>query len=119
MLDKKRTGGIVFPYLRNANVQWGRIDTSDLLEMPFKPGYEIERYSLRARAAQPEAVSRGDSRGGRGGPARPDRGRVGSRQGPHVRAGVRALAAHPRRAPAPLGGDGVGKATGSRQSAER
>lgn len=45
MLDKKKTGGSVLRYLRNINVRWGSIDTSDLLEMPFK-SHELERYSL-------------------------------------------------------------------------
>ena len=33
-------------YLRNANVQWGRIDTSDLLEMDFDDD-DRDRFSLR------------------------------------------------------------------------
>lgn len=45
MLDKKRTGGRSLPYLRNINVRWGRIDTSDLAAMPFEDR-ELERYSL-------------------------------------------------------------------------
>jgi len=36
MLDKKRrTGKHLRPYLRNANVQWGRFELSDMLEMDF------------------------------------------------------------------------------------
>jgi type I restriction enzyme S subunit len=45
MLDKQRSRGTRLPYLRNANVQWGRIDTTDLFEMPFH-GAEMERYAL-------------------------------------------------------------------------
>lgn len=45
MLDRKRTQGTPLRYLRNVNVRWGKIDTSDLLEMPFK-NEELERYSL-------------------------------------------------------------------------
>lgn len=38
MLDKqKQSGNFQFPYLRNANVQWNRIDTYDLLTMDFHP----------------------------------------------------------------------------------
>lgn len=32
---KARTGACSFPYLRNVNVQWGRLDLSDLVEMDF------------------------------------------------------------------------------------
>lgn len=47
MLDKgKATGAPTMSYLRNANVQWGRIDTSDLLQIEI-PGDERERFSLR------------------------------------------------------------------------
>jgi type I restriction enzyme S subunit len=46
MLDKsKHTTGRKFPYLRNINVRWGRIDTSDLSEMFFKES-EAERFSV-------------------------------------------------------------------------
>lgn len=45
MLDKKRTAGKPLPYLRNINVRWDEIDTTDLLEMPFKES-ELSRYSL-------------------------------------------------------------------------
>jgi type I restriction enzyme, S subunit len=34
---KAKTGISPRPYLRNANVQWGRIQTEDLLEMDFSP----------------------------------------------------------------------------------
>ena len=48
MLDKaKHRSGRVLAYLRNVNVRWGSIDTSDLLEMYFEAD-EIERFGLRA-----------------------------------------------------------------------
>lgn len=47
MLDKKvQTGNFRFKYLRNANVQWFRIETHDLLEMDFSPADQME-FSLR------------------------------------------------------------------------
>lgn len=47
MLDKgKAVRGVFYPYLRNINVRWGSVDTSDLLEMPFGDE-ELERYSVR------------------------------------------------------------------------
>jgi type I restriction enzyme, S subunit len=45
MLDRKRTEGTRLRYLRNINVRWGSIDTSDLLEMPFKET-ELDRFAL-------------------------------------------------------------------------
>lgn len=45
MLDKKRTAGSKFRYLRNVNVRWDNVDVSDLLEMPFMES-EIPRFSL-------------------------------------------------------------------------
>lgn len=42
---KNITGKHLKPYLRNANVQWGRIDTSSIYEMDFIPSEE-ERYRL-------------------------------------------------------------------------
>ncbi|MEU9320680.1 restriction endonuclease subunit S [Streptomyces sp. NPDC048295] len=46
MLDSKReTGRSGRPYLRNANVQWFRIDTTDLLEMDFN-GKDKVTYGL-------------------------------------------------------------------------
>ncbi|HET9873918.1 MAG TPA: hypothetical protein VFP89_15140 [Propionibacteriaceae bacterium] len=46
MLDEKRQSGEhPVPYLRNANVQWDRVDTSDLKYMDIGPG-EFERFSL-------------------------------------------------------------------------
>ncbi|MFI5659720.1 restriction endonuclease subunit S [Streptomyces sp. NPDC051684] len=47
MLDKKKQGDAsTRPYLRNVNVQWGRIDFADVLEMAI-PEDEIERFSVR------------------------------------------------------------------------
>jgi len=40
-----KTGKNPKPYLRNVNVQWGRIDTSDLLEMDFSED-ECKRFCL-------------------------------------------------------------------------
>lgn len=36
----------MYPYLRNVNVRWGSIDTSDLLSMPFKQR-EVELYGIQ------------------------------------------------------------------------
>lgn len=48
MLSKERaTGEDLAPYIRNANVQWGGLDLSDLKEMSF-PAKERETYSLIA-----------------------------------------------------------------------
>lgn len=47
MLDgKQNIVGDDAPYLRNANVQWGRIDTSDVKRMTFSVS-DKRRYSLR------------------------------------------------------------------------
>ncbi len=47
MLDRKNgSGRHLRPYLRNVNVQWGRIDESDVLTMDIPPDQE-ERYGLR------------------------------------------------------------------------
>lgn len=46
MLDAKKNKGRLFPYLRNPNVRWLHVDTSDLQEMPFED-HELERYGLR------------------------------------------------------------------------
>lgn len=47
MLDKGRTKGLPHvPYLRNVNVQWGRIDTDDLLTMELADG-DRERFAVR------------------------------------------------------------------------
>lgn len=43
---KARSGESSFAYLRNANVQWGRLDLSDLAEMSFDQS-EQEKFSLR------------------------------------------------------------------------
>jgi type I restriction enzyme S subunit len=48
MLDEKRIDGEhLLPYLRNVNVQWDTIDTSELPEMDIEPG-EYERYLVQA-----------------------------------------------------------------------
>lgn len=48
MLDAKNgLGEFERPYLRNANVQWDRIDTEDVKTMPFPPA---EQYRFRLRA---------------------------------------------------------------------
>lgn len=47
MLDSKtRTGDHQVPYLRNVNVQWGRIDTDDLLYVDIHPD-DRERFEVR------------------------------------------------------------------------
>ena len=47
MLDEKRvTGAFLAPYLRNTDVQWGRINTVDLPTMDFA-GDDLIRYALR------------------------------------------------------------------------
>lgn len=43
---KARTGVSSFPYLRNVNVQWGRLDLSDLIEMDFDND-EREKFALK------------------------------------------------------------------------
>ncbi|MBN9519472.1 restriction endonuclease subunit S [bacterium] len=43
--QKARLGSAPRPYLRNANVQWSRVDVSDLLEMDFSED-EQERFRL-------------------------------------------------------------------------
>jgi type I restriction enzyme S subunit len=48
MLDEKQiTGEHLAPYLRNVDVQWGKINVEDLPEMDFK-GEDVSRYSLRS-----------------------------------------------------------------------
>lgn len=44
--QKARTGKTPKPYLRNANVQWGRVNLSDLYEMDFT-SEEQKKFSLR------------------------------------------------------------------------
>ncbi len=43
---KARTGNGGRPYLRNKNVQWGRIELDDLLHMDFTEA-EFEKFRLR------------------------------------------------------------------------
>lgn len=43
---KAKTGSSYYPYLRNTNVQWGRIDTSDLAQMDFSEA-ERKKFELR------------------------------------------------------------------------
>jgi type I restriction enzyme S subunit len=45
--DKAKTGVGSLPYLRNKNVQWGHIDTDDLLEMDFSDR-EVEKFLLES-----------------------------------------------------------------------
>lgn len=47
MLDAKKNRGRPLPYLRNPNIRWFDIDTSDLKTMPFED-HELDRYGLRA-----------------------------------------------------------------------
>lgn len=47
MLDEKRiTGAYLIPYLRNADVQWGKINLNDLPQMDIQPS-EYQRYTVR------------------------------------------------------------------------
>jgi len=47
MLDEKRiTGNHLAPYLRNTDVQWGRINVEDLPQMDFT-GDDLNRYRVR------------------------------------------------------------------------
>lgn len=46
MLDKKKNKGALRPYLRNLNVRWFNVDTSDVLEMRIEE-HEAERYEVR------------------------------------------------------------------------
>lgn len=46
MLDKKKNKGNFKPYLRNLNVQWFNINTSNLLDMKFEDS-EYERYAVK------------------------------------------------------------------------
>jgi type I restriction enzyme S subunit len=47
MLDAKRSVGRPTPYLRNINVRWGYVDTSDVLEVPLMDNERV-RFALRA-----------------------------------------------------------------------
>jgi len=43
MLDAARPkGGLATPYLRNSNVQWGRIDATDVHSVPLSPGERVQ-----------------------------------------------------------------------------
>lgn len=46
MLDAKKSSGESTPYLRNINVRWGRIDCSDVAEVPLSD-QERSKFSLR------------------------------------------------------------------------
>ena len=47
MLNKgKQTGEHTIPYLRSVNVQWGRVDTSDLNQMDILPN-ELEKFTVK------------------------------------------------------------------------
>lgn len=45
MLDAAKNKGTPFFYLRNPNVRWFKVDTSDLKQMPFE-AHELDRYGL-------------------------------------------------------------------------
>jgi type I restriction enzyme S subunit len=45
MLDAKASSGVPTRYLRNINIRWGQIDTSDVRSVPLKPP-EIAKFSL-------------------------------------------------------------------------
>ncbi|WP_156254167.1 restriction endonuclease subunit S [Pseudactinotalea terrae] len=46
MLDAKRVAGVPTPYLRNINVRWGSVDTSDVFDVPLTD-QERSRFELR------------------------------------------------------------------------
>jgi len=46
MLDKNKNQGALRPYLRNINVRWFEVDTSDMLEMRIEDR-EVDRYSAK------------------------------------------------------------------------
>ncbi|ROT96190.1 restriction endonuclease subunit M [Marinobacter sp. R17] len=50
MLDKQKNKGTLRPYLRNQNVQWFSVDTSDVLEMKIEeheePRYRVQKGDL-------------------------------------------------------------------------
>ncbi|MBI5015599.1 MAG: restriction endonuclease subunit S [Deltaproteobacteria bacterium] len=46
MLDAQKNKGRPFPYLRNPNVRWFEVDTTDLQVMPFED-HELDRFGLR------------------------------------------------------------------------
>jgi type I restriction enzyme S subunit len=45
MLDKRKNKGEFKPYIRNTNVRWFHVDTSDLSEMRFEES-ELEKYAV-------------------------------------------------------------------------
>ena len=45
MLDAQKNKGDLKPYLRNLNVQWFKVHTSDLKQMPFEE-HETQKYSV-------------------------------------------------------------------------
>jgi type I restriction enzyme S subunit len=47
MLDKAKNTGELHPYLRNTNVQWFRIDKSDIAEMRVSTN-EVDEFTLKA-----------------------------------------------------------------------
>ena len=47
MLDANKNKGRLLPYLRNPNVHWFDVDTTDVRMMPFEE-HEDDRYGLRA-----------------------------------------------------------------------
>ena len=47
MLDQHKNKGEFFPYLRNLNVQWQRIDLADVNEMRFEE-HELDEYMLQS-----------------------------------------------------------------------
>ncbi|MEO8360736.1 MAG: restriction endonuclease subunit S [Vicinamibacteria bacterium] len=47
MLDAQKNKGRAMPYLRNPNVRWFDVDTTNLEMMPFED-HELDRYGLRA-----------------------------------------------------------------------
>jgi type I restriction enzyme S subunit len=47
MLDAKKNKGRPMPYLRNPNVRWFEVDTTDLQLMPFED-HEQDRFGLKA-----------------------------------------------------------------------
>jgi type I restriction enzyme S subunit len=46
MLDQNKNKGTPRPYLRNINVRWFSVDTSDVLEMRIEDS-EVERYGVK------------------------------------------------------------------------
>lgn len=46
MLDRAKNSGAAYPYLRNTNVQWQRVDLDDIKEINLEP-HELDEYRLR------------------------------------------------------------------------